>query len=345
MKEIEKTKEFIEHLADAEEMVFENVQGLNNECPIGVAKKKIIGLEKNCKIIKLDPSYLTENPYIKNIHIGNWVVGDICLNNFDCYKENATYNYNARKRDLKSLTTIYEVCYFPKKMYYPSIGTILTGEKWMGVEPAEMNTFASFIEEASGKVLLMGCGLGYVAYMLSLKKDVNEITIVELDPNIKKMFEIYLKPQMNNKINIVKGDAIEFLAKENIATYQYCSVDIWHGLMDMFPIYLKCLLLEQRHPQTKFHYWLEDDLHRTLESAWIILMKKAINKNSSENKKEILTDILNNQNIETIEDVRNFITAPKRPIIKDWALQNYEDEGNYEDRLARKLERVRKENI
>lgn len=40
----------------------------------------------------------------------------------------------------------------------------------------------------------LGCGLGYVAYILSLKENVEEVTIVELNSDIKKMFKKYLKP-------------------------------------------------------------------------------------------------------------------------------------------------------
>lgn len=332
MKEIERTNEFIERLLDAEEMIAGSVRGLNHECPIGIARKKIIGVEKNCKIIKVDPIELAQNPYLQNIHIENWLVGNICLTTAEKYEKYKTYNYGFLKRDPKSLTTLYELCYFPEEVHYPSLGAFYPDryEKWMGVEPGEINTFAPFIEEAKGKVLLMGCGLGYVAYMLSLKDDVEEITIVELDPNVKKMFEMYLKRQMNNKINIILGDAIQFLENEDISMYQYCSVDIWHDVTDMLPIYLKLLLLEQRHPKTKFHYWLEEDLQVSFEAVWITLLKKAVNKKLTEKKSEIFTEILKMQNIENIEDIIKFMNAPKRPFIKEWALQNPDEAYNYE---------------
>ena len=330
MKEIERTNEFIEKLIDAEEMVGESVLGLSHEYPVSEAIKKIIGIEKNCKIIKLDPAEFARNPYLQNIYIGYWITGNVFLNKQDILVGGKTYAYGARKRDPKSLTTLYEYCYFPENVQYPSLGTIFPHNKWMGVEPCEINTFASFIEEAKGKILLMGCGLGYVAYMLSLKDDVEEVTIVELDPDVKSMFETYLKPQMNNKINIFLGDAIEFLKSEDISMYQYCSVDIWHGVTDMFPIYLKCLLLEQKHPKTKFHYWLEDELHICLEEIWITLLQRVINNKCSEKNLDIFTDTLSKQNIETVEDIKRFFNAPKRPIIKEWALNHPDEAYNFE---------------
>ena len=330
MKEIERTNEFVEHLVDAEEMIAESTIGLNDEYPIGEAKKRVIGVEKNCKFIKIDPVEFAKNPYLQNIQIDNWRIGNIYLHNKEYYEPYKTYVYGARKRDPKTLTAQYEFCYFPTTVHFPALGTIIPYTKWMGVEVSEINTFQSFINEASGKVLLMGCGLGYVAYMLSLKENVDEVTIVELNPDIKKMFETYLKPQMNNKINIFLGDAIQFLENEDLSAYQYCSVDIWHDLIEMFPIYLKCLLLEQRHPQTKFHYWLEDDLHKAFESSWILLLKKFINGNHSEENPEFFTDVLKMQNIETIEDIRKFIAAPKRAIIQEWAFQHPKEVHNFE---------------
>ena len=169
--------------------------------------------------------------------------------------------------------------------------------------------------------------------MLSLKENIEEVTIVELDPNVKTMFETYLKPQMNDKINVVLGDAIQFLETEDISTYQYCSIDIWHSPNDMFPIYLKCLLLEQRHPKTTFHYWLEEDLHVSMEATWIKLLKRYVNETQPTKKQEIFTEILKMQKFETVDDVIRFIRAPKRPIIQEWALQNQEEAYNHEDLL------------
>ncbi|MCH5166388.1 MAG: hypothetical protein J1F35_00715 [Erysipelotrichales bacterium] len=324
MTEIERTNEFLEQLIDAEEMIYKGAKGLNDGIPIGEAKRQISGLEKNIKITKIEPIEYLNNPYLKNIEIKDWIVGNIYLSYANVFEEYKTYTNNSRKRDPKSLTTIYDLSYFPKDIILPALGTVFPYTKWMGVEPGEINTFSSFIEEASGKVLLMGCGLGYVAYMLSLKDNVDEVTVIELDSDVKAMFDIYLKPQMNNKINVVLGDAIKFLEEEDISSYQYCSVDIWHGITEMFPFYLKCLILEEKHPNTKFHYWLEDDLHVTIEKGWIKLIKRLINNKLTEGKPEIFADIAKMQNIETIEDVKRFMMEPKKPMIKEWALNNQE---------------------
>ncbi len=331
MTEIERAREFVDNLEYAEEMIFESVIGLNEGYPIGDAKKKIVGVERNCQIRRLDTSYLTENPYIKNIHIDEWRMANVYLTNQEVYEAYKTYNYSERKRDAKTLTTLYDFCYFKENIPIPSLGTVFPPDKWMGVEPSEINSFSSFIEEASGRVLLMGCGLGYVAYMLSLKEEVEEVTIIELNPYIKKMFETYLKPQMNRKISIFEGDALAFLEHENLSMYSYCSVDIWHGAMDMFPIYLKCLRLEERHPNTKFHYWLEDDLHRAMETLWILLTEQYLNGKLKTTKSDIFMDILKTQPVESIEEIRSFLLSEKRPLIKDWVLNHSREVSEQQD--------------
>lgn len=323
MKEIEKTKEFINELNNIEELITTYTDGLNcGNLSIGEAKKQISGLEKNCIITKLDPSYMKNNPYIKNIHIENWLIGNVYLSNLDKHEAYSVNAYMMRKRDPKSLTTLYNYFYFPETINYPSLGTIFPDTKWMGVEPSEISSFASFIESAHGNILVMGCGLGYLAYMLSIKDNVNKVTIVELDKNIKMMFETYLKPQMNSKIEIIEGDALEFLSVEDISKYDYCSVDIWHGALEMYAIYPRLLLLEEKHKKTKFHYWLEEDLHTLLERLWISIIRKRMNGESISSDLKLFTDILDYQRIETVDDVKAFLRAPKREIISRWAQEN-----------------------
>ena len=81
-------------------------------------------------------------------------------------------------------------------------------------------------------------------------------------------------------------------------------------------------------------------MHIALETTWIMLLKKVINKKCS-GKSEIFTEILNMQNMETVEDIKRFINAPKRPIIKEWVLKNPEEAYNHED-LVQTLARLRK---
>ena len=59
MREIERTKEYINDLNNIEDLITDYVVGLNNgSLTIGDAKRQISGLERNCSITRLDPSYI-----------------------------------------------------------------------------------------------------------------------------------------------------------------------------------------------------------------------------------------------------------------------------------------------
>lgn len=59
----------------------------------------------------------------------------------------------------------------------------------MSVSPNEVFTMEKIIKNAKGKVLTLGCGMGYFAYMVSLKEDVESITIVESEQSVIDLFE------------------------------------------------------------------------------------------------------------------------------------------------------------
>ena len=82
----------------------------------------------------------------------------------------------------------------------------------MLITPNEINTMQPVIDNVSGNVVTFGLGLGYFAYMCSIKNNVNGITIVEKDKNVIELFEKYILPQFEykDKIKIVNSDAFDF---------------------------------------------------------------------------------------------------------------------------------------
>ena len=50
------------------------------------------------------------------------------------------------------------------------------------------------VERAKGKVLTFGLGLGYFAYMCSLKEEVESVTVVEKDKSVIKLFNEIILP-------------------------------------------------------------------------------------------------------------------------------------------------------
>lgn len=145
---------------------------------------------------------------------------------------------------------------------------------WMSVEPLEINSFDEIIKEAKGNVLLLGLGLGYAAYMISQKEDVQSVTVVELDKNVIDLFNSYLLCQFPNKdkIKIVNADGIEYLRNNDLNQFDYVNLDIWMNVEDMLPTYLKALPIDYSYPNVKFSYWCEKSLKTRIQESIIYVV-------------------------------------------------------------------------
>ena len=140
------------------------------------------------------------------------------------------------------------------------------------------------IKNAKGKVLTLGCGMGYFAYMASIKEDVESITIIELEQNVIDLFEKCILPQFENKdkIKIVKADAVEYLRNTEDGVYDYCFADIWIGIEDIAP-YFAVKEIGRNLRKTKIEYWIEDSFAILLSSSvWIEIMKAFSEANKME---------------------------------------------------------------
>ena len=137
------------------------------------------------------------------------------------------------------------------------------GNEWMTLTPVDLDTCEEAIETAKGKVVTFGLGLGYYAYMVSEKKDVDSVTVVELSNDVINLFKAHILPQMPNghKINIVNADAFEYAEKimpeEN---FDFAFVDTWRDASDGAPMYEKMRRLEECSKDTRFMYWIENFL-------------------------------------------------------------------------------------
>ena len=60
----------------------------------------------------------------------------------------------------------------------------------MSIIPNEIETMKEAIETVKGNVLVYGLGLGYFPYMISLKNDVNKITIIEKEDILFEEYKV-----------------------------------------------------------------------------------------------------------------------------------------------------------
>lgn len=216
--------------------------------------KDIMNLYFKYMIKELDINEYINNPYYKNIKLNNikedkWKVAIMKYKPFELF----VYN------DLKILNdkrVIPQIGFFKEEYKYPCI--LQNSREWMLITPNEIETMKKPIEESFGNVLTYGLGLGYFAYMTSLKENVESITIVENDCNVINLFEKYILTQFEfgDKIKIIQSDAYFYAGKK--IKYDYVFVDIWHDPTDGVEAYLKFKKLEISN--TKYAYWIEDTL-------------------------------------------------------------------------------------
>lgn len=136
------------------------------------------------------------------------------------------------------------------------------GREWMTVTPSEINTMTADIKAAYGKVAVFGLGLGYYAFMVSEKPDVNEVMVIERDPEVISLFKEFILPQFPHKDKVIVIEADAYVFAENMGDQHFdCAyVDIWHDVLDGVEMYLKMKRLEKHSPDTKFLYWIEPSM-------------------------------------------------------------------------------------
>lgn len=207
------------------------------------------------------------DPYYRNIRIpeikkGNW---ELKYEKFLPY-EGFVYDDMYIGDDF---TEIPRLGFFNEEFTFPAV--LENGVEWMMVSPNEVETSKIAIEEANGKVITFGLGLGYYAYMASEKENVNSVTIVEKDSDVIALFEEYILPQFahKEKITVIHDDAFEYAEKKmNKEKFDYAFVDTWHDVSDGFDMYLKMKKFEYLSPDTRLSYWIEDSLLSHLR--WLI---------------------------------------------------------------------------
>ena len=148
-----------------------------------------------------------------------------------------------------------QIGYFNKPFYYPAV--FENNRLWMSITPNEINTMKNDINDAFGNVLVIGVGMLYYTYMISLKSNVKSITVIDIDNNIIKMSKDILLPQFKNKdkIKIINCDAFTYL--DNLKEeYDFIYVDIWHDVSDGLPLYKKFKNYESKYPKSIFRYWI-----------------------------------------------------------------------------------------
>ncbi|HOP75209.1 MAG TPA: hypothetical protein PLC07_09205 [Bacillota bacterium] len=210
-------------------------------------------------IHQLDPAAYYSNPYYQNIKIPTVKIGNSELK-YESYKpfEGFVCNDIVKTREGRQIP---QIGFFRTEFRFPAI--LEKGRIWMTITPNEIETMREAVDKARGRVLTFGLGLGYYAYMVSEKENVESVTIVESNRDIIDLFTGYILPQFKNahKITILQTDAFDY-AKNHMAKggFDVVFTDLWHDVSDGLGMYLQMKTYEKLAPNSLFLYWLEKSI-------------------------------------------------------------------------------------
>ena len=192
------------------------------------------------------------NPYYKNIKLPNkkYNNSQFKIDKYDPYELFVMDDFKENNNEI-----LPQIGYFKRPFYYPAIYE--NNRLWMSITPNEINTMKNDINDSFGNVLVIGVGMLYFPYMISLKEDVKSITVIDNNQDIINLAKDIILPQFNNKekIKIINSDAFSFLDNLN-EHYDYIYIDIWHDVSDGLPLYKKLKKYEEKYPKSIFRYWI-----------------------------------------------------------------------------------------
>ena len=264
--------------------------------------------ENDDEVIRIEREYLSNsisclskdeysnNPYLKNIKIpvkgeGQWELG------YQTYKPYEGFIY----RDIiveDDYREIPQIGYFNEEFSYPTV--FENGREWMAIKPNEIETMKAPIEKAKGRVLVYGLGIGYFTYMVSERKEVDKITVVERDENAISLFNKYILPQFPNKdkVTIVKSDAFDYAKNEmKNGNFDLVFTDLWHDVSDGVDLYVKMKKYEALCPNSTFEYWIEKSILSSIrwsifDGIYTRVKEKSFNGTIEEIEKYLSDDYL-----------------------------------------------------
>ncbi len=176
--------------------------------------------------------------------------------------------------------------YFTKKV--PYLMLTQKNEIWMSVTPHEIKTMKEEIASAKGRVLTFGLGLGYYAFEVSNKEEVESVTIIEKDSQVISLFEKNILPSFKHKekIKIIKQDAFCYFKNQlKNDMYDTIFVDIYHTAEDALPLYIRFKQSERQYKIDSVHYWIEKSILCYIRRYFLVLFEECLNGYTSEDYK------------------------------------------------------------
>ncbi|MCR4879588.1 MAG: hypothetical protein K5906_01355 [Bacilli bacterium] len=241
--------------------------------------KRIIDQYLSSAFSYKDVKEYNANPFKNNVNIKEKAVNHYNLH-YLTYPKYSFFPLDDIKVDDKDYYKEYtKLSFFNEDYEYLTLSK--NNNIWMCITPNEINTMKPHIDHAHGHVIAFGLGLGYFAYMVANKKEVQKVTIIERDEEIINLFKDNLLPLFKNrdKIEIISSDAFEYIKKDGLIHYDYAFFDLWHNAEDGLPMYLKIKEMKI-YPET--HFWIEESLIAMYRRCLLTVIEESLNHYSDD---------------------------------------------------------------
>ena len=221
----------------------------------------VTSMFNNIKIF--DKEYFNKIKYFNTVKVGQHYDGSIYQLDNTEYSPGDCINYGIGEYSNIGILDAVMCGVFFDSFKLPVVARRADNQVYMSITPNEIETMRDSIAAAHGKVLNYGLGLGYWAYEVASKSNVESVTIVELNQDIINLFNTYIAPQFEpevlSKINIIQGDAVEYHRNLADGVYDYCFIDTWFNAYEGMDMYLNFKEQEQKFKNMQVSYWIEED--------------------------------------------------------------------------------------
>ena len=256
-----------------------------------------------------------QNPYILNFKMGD--VASVTHKFFKIEIEPITLLQAGAKVAPNGYRGLPQLGFFEEKVVIPYLKN-LKNKTFKQVSPKEINATQKHIDAAHGKVLNIGLGMGYFAYMASLKDDVEKVTIIEQDNDLIEFFKEHFLPHFSHreKIEIINSTYYDYLDKITDNQFDFCFIDIDEGTTNIeqyLPGFLLFKTICKKFKKMEVSFFLEAEYKILLTDALVMVFYTNCKKTMEDYAQ--LPDLDLNKNDQTLFDFINFVY--KKVKIKD----------------------------
>jgi hypothetical protein len=224
---------------------------------------------------KLSPGDYLSDPYVRKVGFEPASAGSWNLRKRSYLPYQGFLMDEVRGDERDRFKEISPMGYFAEP--FPYMAADKDGKVWMSAIPHEINSMREPIKKAHGHVLAFGLGMGYYPYMASLNGNVEDVTVVESDPDCIALFKEAILPRLNpgKPIIVKEGDAYAFAQTLKPGDYDSVFSDIHATPEDGLYSYIKMERIAKDR-RAGIDYWIERSILALLRRAVLVAIEEEL---------------------------------------------------------------------